>query len=133
MEDVGQIEMVENNLYKMNQGVVPFYPLLATYEDKLQRLMIKDGYAFVSLDKKIIDAMKVSSPIKNNIPSYLLPLNDQYNYLSFYGNELFSETTQYTEKFSVRDFSVNYNGSILKLKCNLKNNQVSSLKQILSL
>ncbi len=133
MEDVGQIEMVENNLYKMNEGVVPFYPLLATYDDKLQRLMLKDGYAFVSLDRRIIEAMKVTQPKLNDIPAYLLPLNDQYNYLSFYGNELFSETTQYSDKFSVRDYSINYNGSILKLKCNLKNSQVSSLKQIFNL
>jgi len=133
MEDVGQIEMIENNLYKMNQGVVPFYPLLATYEDKLQRLMIKDGYAFVSLDRKIVDALKTHSIKGNEVPPYLLPLNDQYNYLSFYGNELFSETNQYSGKYSVRDYSVNYNGTILKLKCNLMNNQVSSLKQLLQL
>jgi hypothetical protein len=133
MEDVGQIEMIENNLYKMNQGVVPFYPLLATYEDKLQRLIIKDGYAFVSLDRRVIDAMKISSIQGKEVPPYLLPLNDQYNYFSFYGNELFGETNQYSEKFSVRDYSLNYNGTILKLKCNLKNNQVSSLKQMLNL
>ncbi len=132
MEDVGQIEMIENSLYKMDQGVVPFYPLLATYEDKLQRLLLKDGYAFVSLDKRVIEALKSTPPKTNETLPYLLPLNDQTNYLSFYGNDFFGETTTYTDKFSIRDYSINYNGAILKLKCNLKNNQVSSLKQILN-
>lgn len=133
MEDVGQIEMIENNLYKMNEGVVPFYPLLATYEDKLQRLIIKDGYAFVSLDQRIIEAMKIFQPQINETPIFMLPLTDQYNYFSFYGNELFSETNQYSEKYSVKDYFLNYNGSELKLKCNLKNSQVSALKQILGI
>jgi hypothetical protein len=133
MEDVGQIEMVENNLYKMNKGVIPFFPLLATYEDKLQRLMVKDGYVFMSLDRRLIDAIKSSTSNTNVIPPYLLPMNDQYNYLSFFGNESFGETSSYSERFSIRDYSINYNGSSLEIKCNLKNNQVSSLKQMLQL
>lgn len=132
MEDVGQIEMIDNSLYKMNEGVVPFFPLLATYEDKLQRLLLKDGYAFVSLDKRVIEALKSTQPKANETLPYLLPLNDQTNYLSFYGSDFLGETSKYTDKFSIRDYSINYNGDILKLRCNLKNSQVSSLKQILN-
>lgn len=133
MEDVGQIEVEENNLYKMNKGVVPFFPLLATYEDNLQRLIIKDDFVFMSLDRRIIDAIKVSTSVDNEVPQYLLPMNEQYNYFSFYGNESFGETNSYSDKFSIRDYSINYNGSSLEIKCNLKNSYVSSLKQMLQL
>lgn len=133
MEDVGQIETVENNLYKMNKGVVPFFPLLATYEDNLQRLIIKDNYVFMSLDRRIVDAIKSTAILNNEVPQYLLPMNEPYNYFSFYGNESFGETNSYSDKFSIRDYSINYNGSSLEIKCNLKNHNVSSLKQILQL
>ena len=133
MEEVGRIEMVENGMYKMFTGVTPFFPLLATYQDKLQRMILKDDYVFVSLDSLLIDKMQHPTSNVQDSSSYLLPLNKQHNYISFFGNRNFSSISKYSNKFSIQDYSMNYDGDQLTLHLNLLDSQKSSLKQLLSL
>lgn len=133
MQDMGQIELVETGLYIMNTGFVAFLPILSTYSDELQRMVLIDDYAFVSLDETIIDALRERRFNPTNAESFLLPLNNKANYISAFGNNEFSQLADYTNQFSIKDYSMNYNGKKLTVHLNLKNKNKSSLKQLLSL
>lgn len=133
MQDVGKIEMLDTDFYKMNTGVVPFLPLLSTYKDGLQRLVIKDQYAFVSLDSMVVEGMKARQKTTTDSLTYLLPFNEKNNYLSIYGDRDFSALSKYSNEFSIKDYSLNYNGEQLNVHLNLVNPGSSSLKQLLKL
>lgn len=133
MEDVGKIQMIDTDFYRMNTGVVPFLPLLSTYKDGLQRLIIKDNYAFVSLDSMVVEGMKARQKSSSDSLRYLLPFNEKNNYLSTYGDRNFSALAKYSNEFSIKDYSLNYNGEQLNVHLNLVNPSTSSLKQLLKL
>ena len=96
-------------------------------------MILKDDYVFVSLDSLLIDKMQHPKSIAQDSSSYLLPLNKQHNYISFFGNRDFSSIAKYSNKFSIQDYSMNYDGDQLTLHLNLMDRQKSSLKQLLSL
>jgi hypothetical protein len=133
MQSVGKIEKVDENMYKMNTGVIPFYPMLATYPDQLQRLIIKDDYAFVSLDKKIIDAMHPTQTMRSDSAIYYNTSLGGTDFLAFYASPSFKETASFSTQFSMNGFNVHYNGDRFIFNANLLDPNKHALLQILNL
>ena len=133
MQDVGKIARVDNHTYIMNTGFIKMLPIMSTYDDDLQRMVLIDDYAFVSLDETVIDAIKQRRFDPDFSQSYLLPLDNQANYISLFGNKEYPQIASYADQFSIKDYSVNYNGNELKIHFNLTNKDKSSLKQLFAL
>ncbi len=129
MIEMGQIEVMEPNIYKMPSSYLAFLPLNSTFSDGFQRMVVKDNYMFVSLDNAIIENILND---KNYQYSELL-LSKEPQSISAFGNTDFRPLTNYSQQFSIRNYRLNFNGDKLNLELKLKDAQKSSLKQLLKL
>jgi hypothetical protein len=131
-KDIGKIEEEGVNIFKINSGgIIPLFPIHATYKDKQQRLILKENYLYVSPDKKIIDQIENSDgkTIFNAEFSSISGLN----YISFFGDNKFSNIGKYVDPYSISNFTFGYGGDSIKLHLNFIDQNTSALKQILSI
>lgn len=129
MYQLGKIEQIENNLYRMNTSYVPFMPFNVTYEDGLQRMLIKEEYMFVSLNKEVIDALQS----RKHVDLKHLNTKSENEVLSFYGDKEFQSLKEYTDQFAIQQYAAGFDGKTLTISLNLLEKNKSSLKQLLNL
>ena len=129
MYQLDKIEQEKVNLYRMNTSFIPFLPFHVTYQDSFQRMLIKEGHMFVSLDKNLINSIQNQEFISL---SHLVN-TDKNNVISAYGSKDFDQLKNYTEQFAIQDYQVAYDSKSLKLSLNLADKNTSSIKQLLDL
>jgi hypothetical protein len=133
-QQLGKIASEGNDTYVMRTGYIPFLPIESTYEDKLQRMLIKDGYMYVSLDRKVIEYIQSNSSTSIDPAELGIDINNSSDHLlSVYGDNGFKEISAYANRFSIKDYTLNYKENSMLFHFNLQDENTSSLKQLLAL
>ena len=133
LSDLNKIEQLNDNMYRSSMGVIPFFPLYATYNDQKQRILIKDNYMFVSLDKRLIDQVIKGTTTPNHMTQYLSERPPSALQMSAYATARYDQVKQASEKYSIKDFNIAYGDQHLTLHFNLIDANRPALQQIVGL
>jgi len=133
LTDLSKIEKINDNLYRSSLGVIPFFPLYATYDDQKQRILIKDNYMFVSLDKRLIDEAENTATTPDYMSQYLSERPPSSLQLSAFATARYDQVKQASEKYSIKDFNIAYGNQQLTLHFNLRDANRPALQQIVGL
>lgn len=109
------ITLEDTNLYRINKGTVPFFPIRATYPDLLQRLLINGDYAYVSLDKEVIDHIYSDTKSIEFSQSLLLDKNEKEILFSGYVDSRIEEVNKITKDYNIEEVRFNYENENLEL------------------
>lgn len=132
-QDIGNIALEGPNIYRVDKGLPPFFPIAATYPDMLQRLIIRGDYAYVSLDKSVIDHIEShtkSDALKEN---NLMARSDEDILFSGYFNNRIKEVRDKIQSYAVEEIRFNYEDKKLELKFQFDDENVNPLRQILAI
>ena len=132
-QGLNSITLEDTDLYRINKGSVPFFPIRATYPDKLQRLLIKGDYAYVSLDKKVIDYIYSDTKSIEFDQRLLLDKNEKEILLSGYIDSRIEEVNKITKDFNIKEVKFNYENENLELNFKFQNSKTNALKQIFTM
>lgn len=132
-QDLGEIEMEDANLYRINKGVPPFFPIAATYSDKLQRLYVKGDYAYVSLDNIMIEHIASGQESMEFTKDLLIDKNEADILFSGYIDNRIDEVNKITKEYSIREVKFNYENKSLALNFQFENSEINPLRQIFNL
>lgn len=132
-QDLGNIALESSNIYRVDKGVPPFFPIAATYPDKLQRLIIRGDYAYVSLDKSVID--HIASYTKSDAlrETNLMDRSDDDILFSGYFNNGIKEVRDRIKSYAVEEIKFNYEDQKLELRFQFNDDDVNPLRQILAI
>lgn len=129
-QDLQIIEVEGSNLFKINQGTPPLFPIAATYPDRLQRLIIRGDYAYVSLDNNVIEhieANQKSEIIKQNI---LLDENENKILFSGYLDNRIKEVKDVIQPYAIKEMKLNYEDQSLVMKFKFTDDKLNPLKYL---
>ena len=132
-QDLGEIELEESNLYRINKGVPPLFPIAATYSDVMQRLYIKGDYAYVSLDNTMIEHIASGEMSKEFTKNLLIDKNEDDILFSGYIDSRIDEVNKITKEYAIREVKFNYENKSLSLNFQFENSEVNPLRQIFHL
>ena len=95
--------------------------------------MIKGDYAYVSLDKKVIDYIYSDTKSIEFDQRLLLDKNEKEILLSGYIDSRIEEVNKITKDFNIKEVKFNYENENLELNFKFQNSKTNALKQIFTM
>lgn len=132
MTDLGKILPEEGGTYQMvHGGTIPFLPIHGTYADGKQRMLIKGNMVYFSLDKSIIEGLRLSAG--DGLQNKDNKLESRNNIIYFHGTEMTEDIQKFTDQFGIEEYEIAASLDTIRLKFVLLDLNKQALKQIIKI